>query len=483
MSATTFNDPTTVALPPERIHRLVGYGMRSAADGYLFRPTSVDNIRQILDLARETGRKIVLRGAGRSYGDANVGSECIIVDISRMNRILSWDPKTGLIDCESGVTIEGLWRTTLEDGFWPPVVSGTMYPTLGGALGMNIHGKNSFKVGTLGDQVVELDVLFPNGEFHTLTPKDDLFYQVISSAGLIGIITRAKLKMKRVHSGDVKVLAVSCDNWDDQFEFFDKFEHDSDYMVSWIDCFGKGAHNGRGQIHVAWYQNESFELPPSLKPESQDLPDTILGLVPKSVVWRFLKVLNNRPGMRFVNWAKHHASLLLGNGKTIEQSLVGFSFLLDYVPNWRNAYLPGGFIQYQSFIPRDKAKEVFSKQIQMQQDAKLEAFLGVFKLHKPDKFLFSHAVDGYSMALDFKVTRRNWKRLEKLCHQMNEVVLAAGGRFYFAKDSTLRASDVKSYLGESTLKTFQTLKSKYDPEGLLTSNLASRLDLNGSRVQ
>lgn len=478
MSATTLtNTVLPPEIPPERIHRLTGYGMRSAADGYLYRPTSVDDIRTVLQHAMESGRKVVLRGAGRSYGDANVGGECLIVDIARMNRILSWDASTGLIDCESGVTVEGLWRATMEDGYWPPVVSGTMYPTLGGALAMNIHGKNSFKVGTLGDQVVEMEVLFPNRELKTLTPDDDLLYQVVGSAGLLGIITRIKLKMKRVHSGDVRVLAISCDNWADQIRIFEQYEHDADYMVSWIDCFGRGKGVGRGQVHVAWYGNESYEAPPSLKPESQDLPDTIMGLVPKSMVWRFLKLLNNRPGMRFVNSAKHHASRILGNGKEIQQSLVGFSFLLDYVPNWRNAYLPGGFIQYQSFVPREHAQRVFSQQIEMQQEAKLESFLGVFKLHKPDRFMFSHAVDGYSLALDFKVTQRNWPRLKELCHRMNDVVLGAGGRFYFAKDSTLRPQDVRAYLGEDALTTYRELKARYDPDGLLTSDLARRLCL------
>ena len=477
MSATIIEGHSSPALPPERIARVAGYGMRSAGDGYLYRPTSVDDIRYLLKLAQDSNRKIVLRGAGRSYGDANIGSECLIVDITRMNRVLSWNPHTGIIDCEAGVTVEGLWRTTIEDGYWPPVVSGTMFPTMAGALGMNIHGKNSFKVGTLGDQVLELDVLFPNGDFQTLTKENALFYKVISSAGLLGIITRVKLKMKEIHSGNLKVLAVSCANWDEQFEIFEKYEHNTDYLVSWIDCFGRGAGQGRGQIHAAWYLEEPYAFPPSLRPESQDLPDTILGFFPKSVVWRFLKIFNSRLGMRFINWAKHNASLFLGNGKQHDQSLVGFSFLLDYVPNWRNAYLPGGFIQYQSFVPRDKAKEVFSKQLQLQQEAKLESFLGVLKLHKPDKFLFSHAVDGYSLALDFKVTRKNWKQVQELCHKMNDVVLAAGGRFYFAKDSTLRKSDVEAYLGQETLNEFKVLKSRLDPEGLLTSNLANRLEL------
>ena len=455
--------------------------MRSAADGYLFRPTNVDEIREIVELAKRSGRQIVLRGAGRSYGDANIASEAIVLDICRMRRMLSWDKRTGVIDCEAGCTIEDLWRTCIEDGYWPPIVSGTMYPTLAGALAMNIHGKNNFCAGTLGEHVVEMDVLFTTGELRTLMPADELFYAIISSAGLLGIITRVKLQMKRIHSGDIEVLPVSCRNWDDQFSVMQEFEHDADYMVSWVDCFGRGKQSGRGQIHIGWYSHEPGDLPASLRPEHQDLPDSILNFFPKSSVWRILRRFNNRAGMRLINWAKNSASKRLGDRKMHPQSIVGFSFLLDYVPNWRNAYLPGGFIQYQSFVPKEHAKEVFATQVAYQQEAGLESFLGVLKRHRPDKFLLSHAVDGYSLALDFKVSDRNWPRIEKLCHSMNDLVLQAGGRFYFAKDSTMRPSDARAYLGESLTK-FQGLKRTHDPSGLLTSCLAERLDLfNGSR--
>jgi decaprenylphospho-beta-D-ribofuranose 2-oxidase len=181
--------------------------------------------------------------------------------------------------------------------------------------------------------------------------------------------------------------------------------------------------------------------------------------------------------MRFINWAKHQAGVLLANPKEHPQSLVGFSFLLDYVPNWRNAYLPGGFIQYQSFVPKEHARAVFARQIELQQEAKLESFLGVLKRHRPDPFLFSHAVDGYSLALDFKVTARNWPRLRDLCHRMNDVVLRAGGRFYMAKDSTMRPADLRAYLGEDALTRFAQIKAEVDPESLLTHQLARRLGL------
>jgi len=60
---------------------------------------------------------------------------------------------------------------------------------------------------------------------------------------------------------------------------------------------------------------------------------------------------------------------------------------------------------------------------------------------------------------------------------MNDVVLQAGGRFYFAKDSTLRPSDVRAYLGEDALNRFRKFRAEHDPEGILSTDLARRLDL------
>lgn len=452
--------------------------MTEGGDVYLYRPTNVQEVKDILQMARETGRQVVLRGSGRSYGDANIARECLMLDISRMNQIYSINKQSGEVDCQAGVTIEQLWRATLEDGFWPPIVSGTMAPTLAGALGMNIHGKNAYVAGPIGEHVTEMDVVLPNGDVRTLKPESPLFHAVISSAGLLGVITRVRLKMKRIKSGDLRVLPLSVPDWEGQFKIFEDLEHDADYMVTWIDCFGRGQHAGRGVFHAAWYTHEDEEFPSTLRPENQDLPDTILGFFPKSVVWRFLKPLNNRFGMRALNAAKHRASRLLGNGKQHAQGLVGFSFLLDYVPNWRKAYLPGGFIQYQSFVPKEHALRVFAEQVRLQQEAKLESFLGVMKRHKPDDFLFSHGVDGYSLALDFKVTRRNRERLWQLAHTMNDLVVAAGGKFYLAKDSTLRPEDFRATIGDENLARYFDLKAELDPDSILTSCLAKRLGLD-----
>jgi decaprenylphospho-beta-D-ribofuranose 2-oxidase len=459
-------------LPLDSLARLTGFGMASAADAYRLFPTSAEAVLEAFRTAERAGVQVVLRGAGRSYGDAAIGSECLALDFALFDRILSWDPASGVIEAEPGATLEDLWRRCLPDGWWPPVVSGTMHPTLGGALAMNIHGKNAFRAGTLGEHVLEMDVAFPSGEQRTLTPQDDLFADVISSAGLLGAIVRVKLQMKRVVSGLLDVTPVSCSGWDGQLSAFESWRDRADYMVSWVDAFG----DGRGLFHAAAHAAEP--APETLRPEAQDLPERILGVLPKSQVWRFLR-LANRPGpMRLLNAAKHSAGRM-GGAKPYRQSLVAFSFLLDYVPGWQNAYLPGGFLQYQSFVPAERAKDVFREQIAMQRAEGLENFLSVLKQHRPDErpFLFSHALDGYSLAMDFKITPATWPRLEKLCHRMNDLVLEAGGRFYFAKDSTLRPSDL-SFLGQEALDRFRKQKAELDPNGLLTSALAKRVGLS-----
>ncbi len=111
--------------------------------------------------------------------------------------------------------------------------------------------------------------------------------------------------MKKIASGDVSVLATSPRNWDEQFAQFERDEPTADYMVSWIDCFGRGEEAGRGQYHGAWHVGGTGDFSASLRPEYQDLPDTIMGLVPKSLVWRVLKLFCNQKG---------HALHQLGQG-------------------------------------------------------------------------------------------------------------------------------------------------------------------------
>ncbi|HZH99136.1 MAG TPA: FAD-binding oxidoreductase, partial [Fimbriimonadaceae bacterium] len=278
----------SLVLPLQSLRRISGFGRSEFYDGYVFKPQSPEEILGIFEVAREAERQVVLRAAGRSYGDPAVGRECVICDFTGMSTIHDFNPEFGFVEVDPGVTLETIWRTTLPQGWWLPVVSGTTKITVGGALAMNIHGKNNYVRGTLGEHVSQVDFLTTDGRLLKLGPDDPLFTSVFSTAGLLGAITRVKLQLKKVSSGNVHVKAISCANLQEQFETFERFEGDAEYCVSWVDCCARGRAKGRGLFHAGWHP----EKPDAHSLQDQDLPEQIMGFFPKSKVWKILRWLN-----------------------------------------------------------------------------------------------------------------------------------------------------------------------------------------------
>jgi decaprenylphospho-beta-D-ribofuranose 2-oxidase len=479
----SFNSEQTLVLPAEKLERVPAWGEASDSAGYVYRPSTVDGLRQVFDVARASGRSIGLRGAGNSYGDATLNNDNIVLDMRRMNRILEWQPDSGRIRTEPGVTIGQLWQHILEDGWWPAVVPGTSNPTLGGCAGMNIHGKNAYKEGTIGDHIYEFDLMLPSGQIVTCNREQnsELFHAAIGGFGMLGVFTSLTLQVKRIYSGLIRVEALASRNLAQMFDQFEELLPHSDYLVGWIDAFAGGKGLGRGQIHKANYLPPGADPYPSqtLRLDAQHIGDTLFKLLPRSIMWRFMRPFMNDLGGRLVNSGKYWFSRR-GHGHIFQQSHVAFHFLLDYVPNFKKAYGRSGLIQYQSFIPAATAEDAFSDMLRLCQKRGVVNYLTVFKRHRPDDFLMTHSLDGYSMAMDFRVTPGRRPKLVKLAAELDKIVLDAGGRFYFAKDSTLHRETAEAYLGQETIDRFKALKRQHDPDNILQTNLWRRLFAGGA---
>ncbi|MFZ5920251.1 MAG: FAD-binding oxidoreductase [Chloroflexota bacterium] len=449
--------------------RLENFGHSLNAPSYLFRPESVDEIAEAFEFARRTGLTITLRGAGRSYNDAALNGGGIVLDLGGLSRVTEWDPETGLVTAEPGLTLERLWQTVLPDGWWPPVVSGTMATTLGGCLGTNIHGKNNFKMGTFGEHVVGFDVLLPTGAEVTCSPtkNGDLFRAIIGGMGMLGVITSVTLQMKKIVSGLLEVHAWPTRSLEEQLDSLLEGAPQYDYIVGWLDTITIG----HGQIHAANYVHDDPD-PARMQVGYQTLPGRLFGVMPKSLLHYFMTPFMNNFGAWGVNTAKYLASL---RRHTFRQSHAAFHFLLDYVPKWELSYGRGGLIQYQSFLPKETALQAWTGMLDTAKARGLPSYLGVTKRHRPDEFLLSHAVDGFSLALDFKVTDGNRARLLALLQDFDRMVLESGGRFYFAKNSETSPETALAFLGEETVARFKALKKRTDPHNLLESDLYRRV--------
>ncbi len=468
----------TAVLPPDKLERVWAWGGASSGMCYVYRPTTTEGLQRVFELARQSGRSVGLKGGGNSYGDAFMNSENIVLDLARMTRILDWNPETGVIQVEPGVTIEKLWQYILGDGWWPPVVTGTMKTTIGGCAGMNVHGKNGWQAGPIGEHILAFDLMLPSGEIVTCSRSEnsDVFHAAIGGFGMLGCFISLTLQMKRVYSGYLAVETAAPANLREMFELFHAHVDHTNYIVGWIDAIAKGDALGRGDAHLAYYLPPGADPNPqlSLSLEHQQIPDTIFGLIPKSAMWMFMRPFMNNVGTSLINTAKYVAGRV-GSGKRYWQTHAAFHFLLDYIPNWKRSYGPGGLIQYQPFIPKENAQEAFGDILRTCQKHGLPNYLSVFKRHRPDDFLLTHGLDGFSLAMDFLITDGRKPEMVRLARELDAIVLAANGRFYFAKDSTLRPEVVQAYLGTETIQRFMALKQRCDPKEVLQTDLWRRL--------
>jgi decaprenylphospho-beta-D-ribofuranose 2-oxidase len=454
-------------LSSSQVRNLTGFGMPlNGADAYVLSPKNVQEISEILALSRSTGRKIVLRGSGKSYGDAALYPEAIGISFENMASV--GKVEDGVLIAEAGATLDAIWRASLPQGYWPPVVTGTSFPTISGAIAMNVHGKNAFLFGTLGENIEWVEVLDTSGTLHRLHPDQPDFWGVIGGFGLAGIIVGAGIRMKAVSSGSLVVSCKVVDSWEEHFAAFDQARQ-SDYMVSWVDLFK----HGRGIFHSAVPTVAGLDK----NPVHQIKTGRLFGILPRDKAYIPLKFLNNRSGMRAMNALKYRMAKAFEDGKISLQSHAQFHFLLDSVPGWEKSYDPFGLLQFQCFIPEDRALGTFKLLAEVQKRHGTISFLGVMKKHKKSKTILDYSVDGYSLAMDFK-RAADPRPLQLLCDEMTKIVIENDGKLYLAKDSAMTADMLLAMHGECKLNEFRAIRQKFDPENLLGSSLGQRLDLN-----
>src|SRR5579859_2799799 len=468
------------------IETLEGYGMRSRARCAVARPRSVEDVAAVFARARNEGGRVGLRGAGCSYGDAALNDDQIVLDTAQMNRVLAWDPVRGEITVEPGVTIAQLWTHTLADGWWPAVVPGTMAVTIGGATAANIHGKNNWRDGSFGDYILAFDLMLPSGEIVTCsrTQNADLFFAAIGGFGLLGCFVSLTLRLRRVYSGVVHVRQTAHNSLTellDAIELVASATSDpssgATHLVGWLDTAARGQQLGRGLLKVM------RELAPGEDPHPERTLDPVLqrpssriaGIVPVAWVPVLARPLATPGGIRLANRAQWWRGHLPGADRPHDERYVPANFMLNFIPNFKRIYLPGGLIQQQSFVPLAAAPDIFREILERSQRAGMEPSLAVLKKHRTSAFLLNYLPDGYSLALDFAVPRGRENGVMTLMRELNALVAHAEGSFFLAKDNTLTPEDFIQAMPAEALRRFRDLKTRCDPGEMLQTDLYRRV--------
>ncbi|HEV7759425.1 MAG TPA: FAD-binding oxidoreductase [Acidimicrobiales bacterium] len=412
-------------------------------------------------------RGVIARGLGRSYGDPAQNAGGLVIDMTGRQQIHRVDVDAAEVDVDAGVSLDTLMRVALPLGLWVPVLPGTRQVTVGGAIACDIHGKNHHKAGSFGNHVRSIELLIADGSVRTLTPdgaESDLFWATVGGVGLTGIILRATVAMTRTESA---YFVADLERTADLDETIERFSDGSDdrygYSSAWFDSISTGRRMGRAAIGRGSLATLD-QLPPKLRRDPLRFDAPTLARVPDIVPGG----LANRATFTLIGELYYRKT---PRRATRVQNLTAFYHPLDLVGDWNRAYGPRGFLQYQFIVPVD-AVEGFKEIVARIARSGHVSFLNVFKLFGPgNQAPLSFPMPGWNICVDFPLV----DGLGSFCRELDQRVLAMGGRLYTAKDSrTTPDAFARMY---PRLDEWRIVRDKVDPDHVFTSDLARRLDL------
>ena len=398
---------------------------------------------------------VLPRGLGRSYGDSALAPH--LIDVRSLDRLLAFDADSGEITCEAGVSLYQLQQFLVPRGWFLPVVPGTRFVTVGGAIASDIHGKNHHVHGTFGEHVLSMDIVLGTGDIVTTsrTSYPDLFDATCGGMGLTGVIVRARIRLLPIGSSQIVETTHKARNLDHVLELFERHS-DPTYSVAWIDCVSTGDRLGRSVLMLG----EHAEDGPLVAPTRPPLPVPV-DLPPQ---------LMNRATMGAFNTLYYAATP--ARSRTHFKTFESYFHPLDIVSDWNRFYGKAGFLQYQFVIPKSAGRAGLAAILNRIALSGKASFLAVLKVFGPENsHLISFPSEGYTLALDFKVEPDVFGLLDDL----DTMVLDAGGRVYLTKDARMSAETFRR--GYPRWEQFEAVREAYAAIGKFASLQSQRLGL------
>lgn len=387
-----------------------------------------------LPLPPETSVPVLPYGMGRSYGDSCLNNGGVLIESSSLKHFISFDDATGVLRCESGVSLADILSLIVPRGWFLPVTPGTRFVSVGGAIANDVHGKNHHRAGTFGCYVRRFELLRSDGSRIECSPEENagLYSATIGGLGLTGLITWAEIQLKPVVNPYLQEETLRFKSIDEFFLLNRDSETNYEYTVAWIDCVAKGKSLGRGAFYRA---NHHGSASPQHRPAAPKSTMTFPFTPPISLV--------NKLSLKAFNSA-YFRMQPQRRSRTVHYQ--PFFYPLDSILNWNRMYGPKGMLQYQCVVPESEGQEVFREMLQTISDSGSGSFLAVLKMfgNKPSPGMLSFPRPGITLALDFPNTPATFKLLDRL----DALTCEAGGCVYPAKDARMSKESFQAYFPE-----------------------------------
>lgn len=485
--------------PPVTRCTLMGWGRTAPTASDVIRPVSPAECMQVLE--KPPRRGVIVRGAGRSYGDAaqNAGGAAVLLD--SVARRVELDPDDKSVRVGAAVRLAELIEHLVPRGFFLPVVPGTAHITLGGALAADIHGKNHHRDSSIGAYVDRLEVLTPSGMLEAERGSgDDVFGAVIGGMGLAGMILQARLRLELIESAWMTVDTKKTSDLDETMAAIESLDGKKRYSVAWVDTSVGGRRLGRGIVQGADHADAVLAAQSGKRPfpplvlgrrtrllefgsAPQGWPDDAEGIgTPTELGDPVATATTILEGLALAARLLRPTTISLFNrlwyhraprneGEALSP-LARFFFPLDAIGGWNRLYGKAGFVQYQFVVPYGEEIVISHALSELVSVGAYSPVAVLKRLGPATGFPLSFPVPGWTLAVDVPA---GIEGLGRILARLDEAVAEAGGRAYLAKDSRMAPETVAAMY--ERLDEWRELRAKLDPRGVFESDLSRRLSL------
>jgi decaprenylphospho-beta-D-ribofuranose 2-oxidase len=433
--------------------KITGWGRFPVIESEVKTPITSTALRNLFAGASSVPR--IPRGAGRSYGDSALAPNTISSRI--LNHITHFDEHTGTIRCGAGVTLTELLDLFVPRGWFLHSTPGTKLISVGGAIASDVHGKSHHREGCFSNHVSELTLMLGDGETVTCSrdTHSELFHATCGGMGLTGVILDATFRLRPIESAHILETTYKAANLDEALTLIEANEGTT-YSVAWIDCLSTGDRLGRSLLMIGDFVDDGRLDLKRGKPLSVpfDMPGFLL----------------NRYSVTAFNALYYHRVRKRQSERIVH--FESFFYPLDSIRDWNRIYGKGGFTQYQFVVPKEAGKAGMASVLNRIAESKRGSFLAVLKAFgKGNDNYLSFPMEGYTLALDFKIDQGLFPFLEEL----DRIVLDHGGRIYLSKDVRMSESTFKR--GYPRWETFQEVRRRYGADRAFRSLQSDRLGL------
>jgi FAD/FMN-containing dehydrogenase len=383
-------------------------------------------------------------GFGRSYGDSCLNDGGALLDVAPLDRLIAFDESAGVLRCEAGVSLAEILALIVPRGWFLPVVPGTKWVSVGGAIANDIHGKNHHRAGTFGAHVTGLEVLRSSGEQLLCSPLShpELFRATVGGLGLTGLILWAEIRLTRIPGAGIAMERVRYDRLSG-FSELAANDAEYEYTVAWLDCLARGRKLGRG----LYLRGNHAPLNGALRSPLRE-PRLRVPVNPPSG-------LLNRMTLSAFNTLYWRRQLSQTVRATVPYE--PFFFPLDGIADWNRLYGRAGFLQYQCVVPEDAGDVVRVLLERVSRSSEVPG-LAVLKRFGNGRSpgLLSFPRPGLTLAVDFPF--RGPSTLA-LLQSLDAIVREAGGAVYPAKDARMSPESFRAFFPQ-----WETFAAQVDPK-------------------